>query len=47
MVTAPFQSYVYYDLALIDTGVIETLGLSYSWIGLAVWVDKLANTHEL
>ena len=47
MVTAPFQSYVCYDLALVDTGVVETLGLSSSKIGLAVWVDQFANSLEL
>ena len=47
MVTAPFQSYVCYDLDLVDTGVIKTLGLSYAWVGLAVWVEQLANAHEL
>ena len=47
MVTAPFQSYVCKDLALVDTGVVKTLGLSNSWVRLAIRVDKLANTHEL
>ena len=47
MVTAPFQRFVNYDLALIDTCVIDTLGLSNAEECLAVRVTELADTHQL